>query len=147
MQNSSFFSDLCFFISSKERLELFDLLCENFNFGTIHTARVVERVSMELKIKRSNVYRYMKVRKRRFVPNEQTTARIIESLIKYGRSQSILPFMKRGSERMSSAAKVYRKWVKNREDANSPFSRAEFQRLCRGMTPNLVIDKKALSSI
>jgi hypothetical protein len=127
----------------KERLELFDLLCENY--GNLRTARVVERIAMELNIKRPNVYRYMKTRKKRVVPNEQTTAKIIELLLAYGRSQAILPFLKRGSERMLVVAKSYNRWMRNREAANSPFSAAEYQRLQRSLLPNLLADTKRVS--
>jgi hypothetical protein len=143
MENRSFFTNLCLFISPKEKLELFDLLCENY--GKLRSARLVERISMELNMKRPNVYRYMKTRKKRVVPSEQTTAKVIELLLAYGRSQAVLPFLKRGSERMLVAAKSYNRWVRNREAANSPFSDAELQRLQRSLLPNLLADAKRVS--
>jgi len=132
LQNNRDFTGLCHFLSSEERLQLFDMLCDAVQ------KRIPERVSMELGIKRPNVYPYMKGREKRLVPNAETTAKIINALRAKAHNQAILPILKTAFDRMKTATTICENWIEKRERANSPFSDAEYHRLERSLSPDLM---------
>jgi len=129
LENSADFTRLCYFLTPEERLQLFDMLCDAVQ------KRIPERVSLELGIKRPNVYPYMKGRKKRLVPNARTTAKIINVLRKKGRNQAVLPILTPAIERMRISAKVYQKWMMSMKRLNNPFSEAEIERLEWSLSP------------
>jgi hypothetical protein len=123
------FVSLCYFLMPDERLRLFDILCDDVG------RRIPERVSMELEIKRPNVYPYMKSRKKRLVPNAETTAKIINVLRCRACNQAVLPILEAAIERMRISARAYQNWMKVMKSLNSPFSEAEIERLEWSLSP------------
>jgi len=90
---------------------------------------------MELGIKRPNVYPYMKIRKKRLVPNAGTTAKIINVLRYKACNQAVLSILEPAIERMRTSAKKYQKWMKGMKRLNNPFSEAEIERLEWSLSP------------
>ena len=123
------FTSLCYFLTPEERLQLFDMLCEAVQ------KRIPERVSMELGIKRTNVYPYMKSRKKSLVPNAETTGKIIYVLRHRAHNHAILPILESAIERMRISSKIYQKWMKGMKRVNSPLSEAEIERLEWSLSP------------
>jgi hypothetical protein len=132
LEDNTDFTWLCHFLTREERLQLFDMLC-----GSVQK-RIPERVSMELGIKRPNVYPYMKGREKRLVPNAETTVKIVNALRERGHNQRILPVLKKAFELMKIVMTIYRNWIEKREKINSPFSDEEYHRLERSLDPNLM---------
>lgn len=129
LENNADFTSLCYFMLPEERLLLFDMLCD------IVQKRIPERVSMELGIKRPNVYPCMKSRKRRLVPSAETTAKIINALRYRGHNRAILPLLKPAIERMRISAKTYQKWMKAMERLSSLITEGEIERLEWSLSP------------
>jgi hypothetical protein len=129
LEGSTDFTNLCYFLKPEERLQLFDMLCSAVQ------KRIPERVSMELGIKRQNVYPYLKRRKKRLVPNAETTAKIIAVLRDKALSQAVLPILEPAIDRMRISAKTYQKWMKGMKKLNNPFSEAEIERLEWSLSP------------
>lgn len=132
MEDSTYFTWLCHFLTPEERLQLFDMLCD------VVQKRIPERVSMELGIRRPNVYPYMKGREKRLVPNAETTVKIIKALRKRAYDQAVLPILKAAFDRMKTATTICENWIEKTERANSPFSDAEYQRLERSLGLDLM---------
>jgi glutaredoxin-related protein len=97
--------------------------------------RIPERVSLELRIKRPNVYPYMKGRKKRLVPNAETTARIINALRYKACSKAVLTILEPAMERMRISVKAYQNWMRGMKGINNPFSEAEIERLEWSLSP------------
>lgn len=123
LEDNTYFTSLCYFLTPDERLRLFDMLCDAIQ------KRIPERVSMELGIKRPNVYPYMKSRKKRLVPSAETTAKILNVLRYKAHNQAVLPILEPAVERMRILAKTYQNWMKGMKRLNNPFSEAEIERL------------------
>jgi hypothetical protein len=123
------FTSLCYFLRPEERLQLFDLLCD------VIQKRVPERVSLELGVKRPNVYPYMKGRKKRLVPNAETTAKIINALRYKACNKVILSLLEPAVERMRISAKAYQKWIRGMKRVYSLFSEGEIERLEWSLSP------------
>jgi hypothetical protein len=123
------FTSLCHFLTPEERLQLFDMLC------IVIQKRIPERVSLELGIKRPNVYPYMKRRKKRLVPNAETTAKIIKALRYRGYNQAVLPVLEPAIERMWMSAKVYNKWRNELKRVNNPCTEAQIRYLEKSLSP------------
>lgn len=132
LEGNTDFTGVCHFLKPEERLQLFDMLCDAVQ------RRIPERVSMELGIKRPNVYLYMKNRKKRLVPNAETTLKIINALRARSYNEAILPVLKEALTRMKTATKICESWVKQRERVNSLLSNAEYHRLERSLSPDLM---------
>lgn len=132
MESEIDFASLCLFLTREERLRLFDVLCEAVQ------KRIPERVSQELKISKPNVYPFMKGREKRHVPNSETTAKIVGVLRQKGYDQAILPILKPAIERMLRKALIYENWKEGTERANNPFSGAEYRRLLRSLSTDLM---------
>jgi hypothetical protein len=129
LEHNTYFTSLCYFLTPEERLLLFDMLCDAI------PKRTPERVSMELGIKRPNVYPYMKGRKKRLVPNAETTAKIINVLRGMAQNQAVLAVLEPAIERMQISAKAYQNWMKGMKRLNSPFSEGEIERLEWSLSP------------
>jgi hypothetical protein len=123
------FTSLCYFLTSDERLQLFDILCD------VLQKRIPERVGLELGIKRPNIYPYMKSRKKRLVPNAETTAKIIKALRCRGYNQAVLPVLEPAIERICMSAKAYKKWSKELKRINTPCTEAKMRFLERSLSP------------
>lgn len=129
LDDNTDFTSLCYFLTPEERLQLFDMLCDAVQ------KRIPERVGMELGIKRTNVYPYMKSRKKRLVPNAETTAKIVYVLRHRAHNQAILPILESAIERMRREAKMYQNWMKSTKRLNDPLSEAEIERLEWSLSP------------
>jgi hypothetical protein len=123
------FTNLCHFLKPDERLRLFDMLCD------VLQKRIPERVSLELGIKRPNVYPYLKGRRKRLVPNAETTARIIKALRYRGYNQAVLPVLEPAIERMWVSAKAYKKWRKELKRVNNPCTVSQIDYLEKCLSP------------
>jgi hypothetical protein len=131
MEKAVDFTALSLHLTPEEKLKLFDMLCDAHD-GKRHRKRLPEKISQDLGIPRTHVYRYLSEegRKRR-IPNAETTTRIIKSLMHYSRSQATLPILEPAYARMCEAWKVYRKWIKRTK--YNPFSLAEIRKLERNL--------------
>jgi hypothetical protein len=129
LEGNTDFANLCHFLKPEERLQLFDMLCSAVQ------KRIPERVSMELGIKRPNVYPYLKRRKKRLVPNAETTAKIIGVFRDKAHTQAVLPILEPAIDRMQISAKTYQRWMKGMKKLNNPFSEAEIERLEWSLSP------------
>ena len=129
LDDNTDFTSLCYFLTPEERLQLFDMLCDAVQ------KRIPERVGMKLGIKRTNVYPYMKSRKKRLVPNAETTAKIIAVLRDKALTQAVLPILEPAIDRMRISAKTYQKWMKGMKRLNNPFSMAEIEKLEWSLSP------------
>jgi len=125
MENEIDFTALCHHLRAEEKLELFDTLCVAH-----HVKRLPERISQDLGIPRTHVYRYLARKgKKRRIPNAETATKIINALRALAFSQSILPILKVASDRILIEARAYHHWIRGIEHTTSPFSLSEIEKL------------------
>lgn len=135
MEKAVDFTALCLHLAPEEKLKLFDMLCDAHD-GKRQRKRLPERISQDLGISRTHVYRYLSEEgKKGRIPNAETTAKIINALRNKGRNQAVLPILAPAVERMRISAKMYQKWMTEMKRLNNPFSEAEIERLEWSLSP------------
>lgn len=129
MEKAVDFTALCLHLTPEEKLKLFDMLCDAHD-GKRQRKRLPERISQDLGIPRTHVYRYLpREGKKRRIPSAETTAKIINALRALAFNQSILPILKVASDRMLIEARAYHHWIRGIEHRTSPFSLSEIEKL------------------
>jgi len=129
MEKAVDFTALCLHLTPEEKLKLFDMLCDAHD-GKRQRKRLPERISQDLGIPRTHVYRYLSEEGKKVrIPSAETAAKIINALRAHAFNQSILPILKVASDRMLIEAKAYNQWIRGIEHRTSPFSLSEIEKL------------------
>jgi len=84
---------------------LFDALCERVKFfGERTKARIAERIAIETKMDKTQVYRYLN---KKAIPNPKTTARVIDVLINLGSFETVVKILEPAAQRMTRASRNF----------------------------------------
>jgi len=84
--------------------------CERVKFfGERTKARIAERIAIETKMDKTQVYRYLN---KKAVPNPKTTARVINALMNLGSFETVVKILEPAAQRMTRASRNFYRWKK-----------------------------------